>query len=139
MSLIKQDILRTNKRYVTKIVGEIDIEDIETIAIGLTESAFLDPQNFQDLEVKLHSVMSTSDNSPFTPATWEVGWGTVANNSQSLSLSGVNNKLFFNPGFSLEKTGSDFQRKTGTVAITLNNGVNSNTIANGTIILEFGI
>jgi hypothetical protein len=150
MPLIKQDILRTNKRYVTKIIAsEVPTSTAESVTIGLTGSAFLDPQNFgltSDGTVKLHSVMSTANGSPVAGWYWTARWGNTytagtygQNAGDCLFATGIDSELFFEPRFSHRRTGVKTQLESGTITVSLDNSGNEFTTANGTIILEFTI
>lgn len=150
MPLIKQDLVRTNKRYVTKIVAsEVPTSTAESITIGLTGSAFLDPQNFgltADGTVKLHSVMSTSNAAAIAGWYWTARWGNTytagtygQNAGDCLFANGIDSELNFEPRFSHRRTGVKTQLESGTITISLDNSGNEFTAGNGTIILEFTI
>jgi nicotinamide mononucleotide (NMN) deamidase PncC len=145
MPLIKQDILRTNKRYVTKIVASgVPTSTAESITLGLTASAFLDAEGIT--AVKLHSVMSTANAAAVAGWYWTARWGNTytggtygQNAGDCLFATGVDTELFFEPRFSHSRTGVKAQLESGTITISLDNSGNEFSTANGTIILEFTI
>jgi len=145
MPLIKQDILRTNKRYVTKIVASgVPTSTAESITLGLTASAFLDAEGTTG--VKLHSVMSTANAAAVAGWYWTARWGNTytggtygQNAGDCLFATGVDTELFFEPRFSHSRTGVKAQLESGTITISLDNSGNEFSTANGTIILEFTI
>jgi hypothetical protein len=145
MPLIKQDILRTNKRYVTKIVASgVPTSTAESITLGLTASAFLDAEGIT--AVKLHSVMSTANAAAVAGWYWTARWGNTytggtygQNAGDCLFATGVDTELFFEPRFSHRRTGVKAQLESGTITISLDNSGNEFTTGNGTIILEFTI
>jgi hypothetical protein len=147
MPLIKQDILRTNKRYVTKIVASgVPTSTAESITLGLTASAFLDAEGITGMAVKLHSAMSTANPSAVAGWYWTARWGNTytggtygQNAGDCLFATGVDTELFFEPGFSHSRTGAKAQLESGTITISLDNSGNEFSTANGTIILEFTI
>lgn len=141
MPLFKQDILRTNKRYVTKIVANgVPTNGTESITIGLTASAFMNADGIGLETVKLHSVMSTAS----AGWDWIARWGDTYTGGQygqstgdCLYLHGLFNQPYYEPRFSHSRTGGKAQMESGTITISLDNSGNSLTTANGTIILEF--
>lgn len=145
MPLFKQDILRTNKRYVTKIVAsDVPISTKESVTIGLTASAFVNADGIGLETAKLHSVMSTSNASAVAGAYWTARWGDTYTGGQygqsagdCIFVNGIDSELFFEPRFSHSRTGGKTQMESGTITISLDNSGNSFTTANGTIILEF--
>lgn len=145
MPLFKQDILRTNKRYVTKIVAsDVATSSAESITIGLTASAFVDADGIGLETAKLHSVMSTSSPNAIAGWYWTARWGNTYTGGQygqstgdCIFVNGIDSELFFEPRFSHSRTGGKAQLESGTITISLDNSGNAFTTANGTIILEF--
>jgi hypothetical protein len=145
MPLFKQDIVRTNKRYVTKIVAsDVPISTKESVTIGLTASAFMDADGVGLETAKLHSVMSTSFQNAIAGSYWTARWGDTYTGGQygqsvgdCIFVNGIDSELFFEPGFSHSRTGLKAQMESGTITISLDNSANAITTANGTIILEF--
>ena len=145
MPLIKQDILRTNKRYVTKIIASgVPTSTAESITLGLTASAFRDAEGIT--AVKLHSAMSTANPANIAGWYWTARWGNTytggtygQNAGDCLFATGVDTELFFEPRFSHSRTGVKAQLESGTITISLDNSGNEFSTANGTIILEFTI
>jgi len=145
MPLFKQDIVRTNKRYVTKIVASnVATSSTESITIGLTASAFMNADGIGLETVKLHSVMSTANPNAVAGWDWIVRWGDTYTGGQygqsagdCLYLHGLFNQPYFEPRFSHSRTGSKTQLESGTITISLDNSGNAFSTANGTIILEF--
>jgi hypothetical protein len=145
MPLFKQDILRTNNRYVTKIVAsDVPTETAESITIGLTASAFMNASGITGDSAKLHSVMSTSLQNTIAGSYWTARWGDTytsggygGSSGDCIFVNGIDSQPFFNSQFSHSRTGGKAQMESGTITISLDNSGNIVSTANGTIILEF--
>ena len=140
MALFQQDLVRTDKRYVTKVVAQnVAGENYEGIVIGLTSSAFL---NYEDTgitasDVKLHSVWGTSNSGGLIESGWVIRWGEdttplKGDGQDIIFLSGNNVDQFFEERFSHRNTANASQ-----VAVILNN--TEARPGYGTVILEFTI
>ena len=143
MPLFKQDIIRTNNRYVTKIVASnVPTETAESITIGLTASAFMNASGITGDSAKLHSVMSTSLQNAIAGSYWTVRWGDTytsygGSTGDCIFVNGIDSQPFFDSQFSHSRRGGKTQMESGTITISLDNSGNPVSTANGTIILEF--
>jgi len=141
MALFQQDLVRTNKRYVTKIVAQdVASENYEGLVIGLTSSAFanFDESGITASDIKLHSVWGTSNSGGLQESGWAVRWGEdttplKGDGHDIIFLSGNNVDEFFEQRFSHENTLTGSSQ----VAVILNNP--EARPGYGTIILEFTI
>ncbi len=156
MPLFLQDIVKTNKRYVTKIVAnDINVETTESLTLGLTGSAFGDSQEIPHMKAKLHSVWSTITNPDQGGAPyWVVSWRDTSgsdnspspfqgdfnsseeSNTGTLFVKNTNGKFPFSDGrFSFQPSVSSLTAHSA-INVTINNGIGEE-LAHGTIILEF--
>lgn len=140
MALFQQDLVKTSKRYVTKIVAQnVEGENYEGIVIGLTSSAFtdFDKTGIEPKDIKLHSVWGTSNSGGLQDSGWAIRWGDdttplKGDGHDIIYLSGNDANEFFEPRFSHRNTLIASQ-----VAVILNN--TEAKAGHGTIILEFTI
>lgn len=143
MPLFQQDLVRTNKRYVTKIVAQnIEVEGFEATTFGITSSAFaeFDVSGISAKDIKLHSVWATSESGGLLENGWYVRWGedqtpNKGDGRDIVFLVGNDIDTFFEPRFSHKNTLEDAK-----VSVGLNNSdPSASRPINGTIILEFTI
>ena len=142
MPLYRQDLVKTNKRYVTKIVAQdVEAENYEGTTIGLTASAFVDYDlsGINERDIKLHSVWATGVGGGLIDSGWCVRWGQdqtpLKMDASDIGIF-VGNDVdeFFSERFShSNRAGTNY----GQISVTLNNA--ETRPISGTIILEFTI
>jgi hypothetical protein len=142
MPLFKQDLVKTNKRYVTKIVAQdVEAENYEGTTIGLTSSAFADYDlsGIQEKDIKLYSVWSTGVGGGLIDSGWCVRWGA---DQTPFKMDASDIGIFVGNDvdeFFLERFSHSNRAETnyGQISVTLNNA--ETRPVSGTIILEFTI